>query len=119
MVKQDPKSNKDEKNKVPFSIDQLPSFDQISLPDQQEIERRLAELEKGSPRLNWFYLISGVIIVSLLIYFSFRYLTRERIPQIPNRTIEEFRQQENHIQQLNQRLDALEERLKNLEERSN
>ncbi|MDO4680707.1 MAG: hypothetical protein Q4A55_05595 [Aerococcus sp.] len=81
--------------------------------DNPVIEETLQSLEKGSPHLNWLYLLLVVIFVVIVIGVVYQ-LTGKR----EENRMDEWMKQNQRIEQLEEKTEFLEQRLESLESKN-
>ncbi|KAA9218400.1 MULTISPECIES: hypothetical protein [Aerococcus] len=74
------------------------------------IDETLENLDKGSPHLNWGYLLIGLIVLFLLVWGVLEIFS-------PNETEAHFQSQTEQIKELENKVNHLEYRVKQLEDK--
>lgn len=100
-------------------IRRLLERDDINLKDF-DVDEALEQLDQGSPKLNWFYVILALLAIFGFAYAIIEFAPRNDLPQTSNfeEVTEEIKEQDKTIEKLEEKTEELEERLDELEERS-
>ena len=100
-------------------IRRLLERDDINLKDF-DVDEALEQLDQGSPKLNWFYVILALLAIFGFAYAIIEFAPRNDLPQTSNfeEVTEQIKEQNKTIEKLEEKTEELEERLDELEERS-
>lgn len=76
--------------------------------ENMNVEQTLATLDKGSPKLNWTYLLLAMIAIFALIWIGISLIPGEDVDEYTNPNDTQIEQLEQQINDLEKRVEALE-----------
>ncbi|MCZ0717294.1 hypothetical protein [Aerococcus kribbianus] len=76
--------------------------------ENMDIEKTLETLDKGSPKLNWIYVLLAMIVIFVLVWVVLTFLPGDNAGEQTEYSHQEIEELEERVNQLEERIDVIE-----------